>query len=82
MIGKVLKGAIAVPFYIVFAFAAPFTFILLIISTWQSQAPLIVKLFLMLTVDAFLAAAGPFTWAIWAIELWLGRPTPVSVLFG
>ena len=77
-LGPIVGGS----FGLVYMFAGPITFIVLVVDTWQSRASVPVKLLLSLTLDAFLAAIWPITWLLWAIQWMAGSETALVRVFG
>jgi hypothetical protein len=72
------KALLLSPFGLVFSLAAPATFVLLSIRTWQSSVPLSAKLFLWLLIDPMLSIIWPIVWVYWLIVAVLpfGEATP------
>jgi hypothetical protein len=67
---------------IVWTIVGPITYILLVLDTWKGNSAVWMKLLLNLTIDAFLAVIWPITWALWGFQHWMGKTTPLSILFG
>jgi hypothetical protein len=72
-----LLSIVMAPIGLAWALAGPVTYILLVVDTWRGNASVIWKLFLCLTVDAFLAALWPLTWIFWGVQHYLGHDTPL-----
>lgn len=79
---EALKNTFGVAGAIVFSFAAPVTYILNVVDTWQGDSAVWVKLLINLTLDAFLAAIWPITWGLWTIMELTGNSTPLSRVLG
>jgi len=74
------KLALMFPAVIAWALAAPITFILNVVHTWQGHAPVWLKLLMNITLDAFLAGIWPITWMLWFIFRYNGQSTPLDLI--
>lgn len=79
---EMLKVAMATPFAIIWMFAGPITYIILIIDTWQSKSNVLIKFAINLTLDAFLAVIWPITWVIWLVSETLDIGSSLSRVLG
>jgi hypothetical protein len=77
-----LLAILLAPLGIVWAFAGPVTYVLLVVDTWRGTASIVVKLLICITLDVFLGAIWPITWILWIAMHFLGRHTPLQLLFG
>jgi uncharacterized membrane protein YhaH (DUF805 family) len=81
---QIASAAFIVPLYIVYSLAGPATYVLLVISTWQSDMSLGWKVVYWLTIDLVLAGFWPGLWVWWLLKCAVGycSTTPLSLLFG
>ena len=75
-----LKSALITPVMLTWILAGPITYILNVVHTWHGHAPIWLKLLINLTLDAFLAAIWPITWALWFVWRAMGRSTPLELI--
>lgn len=76
------QAILTAPFFIVWGLAAPITYIINVVDTWQGRASVFVKILINLTLDALLAAMWPITWALWIIQEMAGGRTPITTVLG
>ncbi|SMH36040.1 hypothetical protein [Mesorhizobium australicum] len=79
---EALKNTFGVVGAMVFSFAAPVTYILNVVDTWQGDSAVWLKLLINLTMDAVLAAIWPITWILWIVMELTGSSTPLSRVLG
>jgi hypothetical protein len=77
-----LGGALGHLLGILWVVAGPVTYIICVIDTWSERSSVFVKLLINLTLDAFLGAIWPITWAIWIVMQMAGSATPLKTVFG
>ena len=65
---------------VLWALGGAATLVLNVVATWRSDSFVVVKLLTNVTIDIFLAAWWPVTWAVWSVQLFLGYPTPLDVV--
>jgi len=79
---EILGRILAAPFGVIFMLGSPVTYIISVVDTWSTRAPVLFKILINLTIDAFLALIWPITWALWTLLHLMGRDTPLSTVFG
>ena len=79
---KVFGGVMTLWPVVLWAVGGAATFLLNVITTWSVDTSWPVKLLTNATVDAFLAAWWPVTWAAWGVLSFLGYPTTLDLVFG
>jgi uncharacterized membrane protein YhaH (DUF805 family) len=81
---QIAGAALMVPLYIVYSLAGPATYVLLVITTWQSDMSLGWKIIYWFTIDLVLAGFWPGLWVWWLLKCAVGycSTTPLSLLFG
>ena len=67
---------------VLWALGGAATLVLNVVATWRSDSFVVVKLLTNVTIDIFLAAWWPVTWAIWSFQLLLGYPTALDLVLG
>jgi len=70
--------SVGVVLAILSAIAVPTTWILALLDTWRSDAPLVGKIFVTVTIDGLMAAVWPVTWAYWLLAHFMGWQTALS----
>ncbi len=79
---ELLKGSIAAVMALIWVFAGPVTYVLLILETWRSTASPVVKIIISVTLDPVLSAFWPVTWGYWIWEWSRGEWSPISLFAG
>ncbi|WP_162683142.1 hypothetical protein [Rhodobacteraceae bacterium DSL-40] len=79
---EAIRGLFGGVFGLAFLFGGPITYIISVVETWSGTTSIFVKILISLTLDAFLAAIWPFTWAIWIVMHIFGGNTPLSTVLG
>lgn len=79
---EAVSALIALPLGAAWMLAGPVTYIINVVDTWTGSTPVLLKLLINLTLDAFLAAIWPVTWAIWLLTEVLGGESALSRVFG
>jgi hypothetical protein len=74
--------ALLAPLGIVWLLASSITYVLLIVDTWQGTDFVVVKLLVCITFDVFFATIWPITWILWIAMYFMGKNTPLHLLFG
>lgn len=70
------------PFAVVAGVATPGTYILAVVHTWQTNASVLWKLLISLTLDVLISVFWPITWILWTVMHYAGKDTPLRLLFG
>ncbi len=73
---------LVVVFEIVWGLTIPVTYVLAVVDTWRQPMSVLAKLAINVTLDLLAAGFWPITWIIWIVEYHMGRPSPLSLLFG